>query len=60
MAGSGLPKLRHPLFGSPDFDLATRNRFFLCLRSDDPAFEPAQARRLLESLQPIACVEVKP
>lgn len=58
--GSGLPKLRHPLFGSPDFDLATRNRFFLCLRSDDPAFEPGQARRLLESLEPIACVEVQP
>ena len=58
--GSGLPRLRHPLFGSPDFDLATRNRFFLCLRSDDPAFEPGQARRLLESLQPVACVEVQP
>lgn len=58
--GSGLPRLRHPLFGSPDFDLATRNRFFLCLRSDDPAFEPRQARRLLESLQPLACVEVQP
>ena len=57
---SGLPRLRHPLFGSPDFDLATRNRFFLCLRSDDPAFEPAQARRLLQSLQPLACVEVQP
>jgi hypothetical protein len=60
LAGSGLPQLRHPLFGSPDFDLATRNRFFLCLRSDDPAFEPAQARRLLEGLHPIACVEVQP
>ena len=58
--GSGLPRLRYPLFGSPDFDLATRNRFFLCLRSDDPAFEPGQARRLLESLQPLACVEVQP
>lgn len=60
LAGSGLPKLHHPLFASPDFDLASRNRFFLCLRSDDPAFEAAQARRLLQGLQPIACVEVTP
>jgi hypothetical protein len=58
LAGSGLPRLRHPLFGAPDFDLATRNRFFLCLRTDDPAYEPAQARRLLESVQALRCVEV--
>jgi len=58
LAASGLPRLRHPLFASPDFELAMRNRFFLYLRSDDPAFEPGQARRLLESLQPLACVEV--
>jgi len=56
---SGLPRLRHPLFGSPDFDLASRNRFFLCLRSDDAAFDAQQARDLLQGLQPIACVEVQ-
>jgi hypothetical protein len=55
-----LPSLRHPLFASPDFDLASRNRFFLCLRSEDPAFEAEQARALLQELQPIACVEVAP
>jgi hypothetical protein len=60
LVASGLPRLRHPLFAAPDFDLATRNRFFLCLRSDDPAFEPVQARRLLDSLQAIRCVEVAP
>jgi hypothetical protein len=60
LVASRLPKLRHPLFASPDFDLATRNRFFLCLRADDPAFEPQQSRALLQSLQPLACVEVAP
>lgn len=60
LAGSGLPRLRHPLFASRDFDLATRNRFFLCLRSDDPAFDAAQARRLLDGLQALACMEVHP
>ena len=59
LAGCGLPRLRHPLFGAPEFELATRNRFFLCLRSDDPAFEPEQARRLLHDLEPMACVEVE-
>ena len=58
--GSGLPRYRHPLFAAKDFDLATRNRFFLCLRSDDPAFEPQQSRALLQELQPLACVEVAP
>lgn len=60
LAGCGLPRLRHPLFAAPEFELATRNRFFLCLRSDDPAFEPEQARRLLQELEPMACVEVEP
>jgi hypothetical protein len=58
LAGCGLPRLRHPLFASRDFDLATRNRFFLCLRADDPAFDPEQARRLLQGLGPLALVEV--
>lgn len=58
LVASRLPKLRHPLFASPDFELASRNRFFLCLRCEDPAFEPEQARALLQGLQPIACVEV--
>ena len=60
LVSAGLPRLRHPLFGSPDFDLATRNRFFLCLRSDDAAFDPQRARALLQDLQPMACVEVQP
>ena len=60
LVASGLPRLRHPLFASRDFDLATRNRFFLCLCSDDPAFEPGQSRALLQELQPLACVEVAP
>ncbi|MBC5784051.1 DUF3341 domain-containing protein [Ramlibacter sp. USB13] len=60
LAASGLPRLRHPLFASRDFDLATRNRFFLCLRGDDPAFDAQQTRDFLQSLQPLACIEVAP
>jgi hypothetical protein len=58
LAGCGLPRLRHPVFGAADFDLASRNRFFLCLRADDPAFEPDEARRLLDAMQPLRQVEV--
>jgi hypothetical protein len=58
IVGNGLPRLAHPVFGAPDFDLATRNRFFLCLRSDDPAFDPAQAEALLAATRPIGRCEV--
>ena len=57
---AGLPQLYHPLFNAPDFDLATRNRFFLCLRSDDPAFEAGGARALLDGLRPMRISEVAP
>lgn len=58
LALNGLPKLYHPVFNARCFDLATRNRFFLCLRADDPAFELARARKLLESLEPMEIEEV--
>jgi hypothetical protein len=57
---AGLPKLRHPVFDAPGFELATRNRFFLCLRSDDPAFDALDARALLERLRPLQVSEVAP
>jgi hypothetical protein len=57
-AACGLPRLRHPLFAAPQFDLATRNRFFLCLRSDERGFDAQRTRELLESLKPMRCVEV--
>lgn len=55
---AGLPRLRHPVFDAPDFDLATRDRFFLCLRSDDPAFEQEAANAFLQRLQPLRVSEV--
>ena len=58
LVGSGLPRLAHPIFDAPDFDLATRNRFFLCLRTDDPAFDEAGAIALLDSTAPIRRAEV--
>lgn len=58
LVANGLPRLHHPVFDVREFDLATRNRFFLCLRGDDPRFEPAPARRFLEALAPMRVMEV--
>ncbi|MCO5099601.1 MAG: DUF3341 domain-containing protein [Burkholderiaceae bacterium] len=58
LVGSGLPRITHPVFRVKEFDLATRNRFFLYLRSDDPAFERERSARFLDSLDPLRRVEV--
>jgi hypothetical protein len=55
---NGLPKLYHPLFNVPEFELASRNRFFLCLRCDDPNYERDRAQRFLSGLKPQALAEV--
>lgn len=56
--GNRLPDLAHPVFRMPDFDLAMRNRFFLCVRADDPKFDAERVRTMLERLQPLKCQEV--
>lgn len=58
LAMNGLPRLHHPLFDVHEFELASRNRFFLCLRSKQPNFDPQRAREWLESLQPRGIWEV--
>ena len=42
-----LPRLRHPLFDVEGFDLASRSRFFLCVRATDPAYDAERATLLL-------------
>lgn len=60
LALNGLPRLHHPVFGAADFDLASRNRFFLAIRASDPRFDTERTRRDLEALQPLRIVEVAP
>jgi hypothetical protein len=55
---NGLPRLHHPLFEVEEFELASRNRFFLCLPARDPVFAPGPARDLLEGLHPLLLREV--
>lgn len=46
---NGLPRLRHPLFEVDEFHLASRSRFFLCIRGEDPQFSLVGTQKWLES-----------
>jgi hypothetical protein len=58
LALNRLPTLYHPLFNTSAFELASRNRFFLCLRCDDPQYESQRTQEFLSTLDPLLVQEV--
>lgn len=55
---NGLPRLNHPVFNAPSFDLASRSRFFLCIRTPQSGFDAESALRFLRGLDPVRVMSV--
>lgn len=56
---NGLPTPHHPVFNAPQFIRASRDRFFLCIKTKDERFDRNETRRFLARLSPIEVIEIE-
>ncbi|HEX8179061.1 MAG TPA: DUF3341 domain-containing protein [Pyrinomonadaceae bacterium] len=59
LALNGLPEPYHPVFNTPNFALASRDRFFLLIESRDDNFDRTQTAEFLRSLGPREVTDVE-
>ncbi len=56
---NGLPKPYHPIFNTPGFLRATKDRFFLAIETTDPKYDSDETRAFLEGLGAVEVSEVE-
>ena len=60
LAMNGLPTPYHPVFNVPRFALASRDRFFLCIKARDPMFDVELTRKFMLTLNPREVTDIEP